>query len=118
NGWYILLCQLLLKVFGPTDERIIEALAGYDKVVYLEKAGSSGAEDIMIAAEVYDIETLRMTGVNTNSCIAESIRDLVRYRGLHRIARIEVVREACNTEYGDRHEVWGRFPKSEMIELI
>ena len=90
---------------------IMHALAGHPHEVR-NKYGSDGGLNAVYAC--YDrgwpLDDFRVVGVNTDCCVLATVKGLRNCRAL---ARIEVVREACNTTSSD--DVWSRFPEDVVL---
>lgn len=80
---------------GRTNQRLRCYLNGYEHTRYVVKNSDSGARVIIECMEQndWDIKTFRVCGVNTQCCVASTIRILVRKFD----KQIEVIKEGCNT---------------------
>lgn len=97
--------------FPATLPAIMQALRGHLHEVR-NKYGSDGGLNAVYAC--YDrgwpLDDFRVVGVNTECCVLATVKGL---RNCRVLARIEVVREACNTTNPD--EVWSRFPEDVVL---
>lgn len=80
---------------GRTNQRLRGYLDGYEHTRYVVKNSDSGAKIIIECIEQndWDIKTFRVCGVNTQCCVASTIRILVRKFD----KQIEVIKDGCNT---------------------
>jgi hypothetical protein len=97
--------------FPTTLPPIMRALQGHPHQVR-EKYDSDGGLNVVYAC--YDsgwpLDDFRVVGVNTDCCVLSTVKGLRECRTL---ARIEVVKEACNTT--NPEEIWSRFPQDVTI---
>ena len=97
NNWPIILLEF--GGFGPTDQRILDALS---TIEYYKKTkdNDDGSEEVNETIEEFGLpRTVRLCGVNTNCCVYET------YRGLaDQGYPLEVVKNACNCVYSELTE--------------
>ncbi len=113
----ILLVQLPPLHFGPTHSTIMEEIAGYEELYHLENIGYSAAKELTLAVQVLEFKKLRITGVNSDSCIAETVGQLNLFWPIHKLEEVQVLQAGCNTDVNPQ-DPWRWFPKSKLIKLI
>ena len=81
---------------GKTDDRITDALTGYDRVVKVNKSTNDGSKVIIKAIKRkhgFSKKRIRICGVNTGFCVYETAAGLAKK--LPGVS-IEMVENACN----------------------
>lgn len=63
---------------GPTNQRVLDALEGYDKVIQVKKECDGGGKEILDACEKNGVErkAFRVVGVNRSYCVYSTLQQL------------------------------------------
>jgi nicotinamidase-related amidase len=107
----IIFIELDPDLNGPTDLRLTNLVEGYPYSVVEEKCvdkfGNDGSGDAADACGQFGFPTnhFKVCGVNTNICVSYTVIGLAT---LFPPAVIEVIQEACNTEFRP-DEQWNEF---------
>lgn len=79
---------------GPTLPRLKRHLDKYELTRYVEKYNDDGSIEVIECLEDndWDIETLRVCGVNITACVSETVYTLI-----HKYDKqIQIIKNACN----------------------
>jgi len=82
---------------GKTDKRIMDKLHGYGRWRTIRKRNCDGSDEILRALWRFRFnkESLRITGVNTDQCVAQTVNSL---SDILQDSDIALVVDACNLE--------------------
>lgn len=96
---------------GRTNNKIMNALIGYDRWVKTTKAHDDGSKQVLLAAakNLYEMKRFRVCGVNINACIRETTM------GLAKKAEVHVMKHACNSSYNCG---WEQFHNKDNVVLV
>ncbi len=75
---------------------------------------SADLVNLAVQANEWTADNIRVTGVNTNSCVFSLVL------GLYRLGfpRIEVIQDACNCRSSSDDDPWERYPELPGVVLL
>lgn len=83
------------------DSRIINAIGNYSKVALMTKDVADGSEQVIEGLKKmkeFPVKQIKITGVNTDACVAETVNSLSEKLPL---ANIIVIADCCHSESAD-----------------
>ena len=85
-------------ILNATDKRLTKLVAGYDNTFTVQKHKQDGSKEVVrllrkLAGRTVIREEIRVVGVNTGACVAETVNGMARKMSK---ASIVLVGKACN----------------------
>lgn len=91
---------IFLEYYGqdPTLPELIEPTSSYKKALIETKRGDDGSEEAakQMRSNKFDTKTIKVVGVNTDCCVASTVRGLT---GEFPNATIDVIADACDSDW-------------------
>jgi len=95
---------------GETIEELMDyALEDYEEVYQIEKEDDDGSLELCWGFAEFDLPFthLRICGINTDACVADTVRGLIRD---YPEVKVEVVKKGCHSSNFGSKSAWKQFP--------
>jgi hypothetical protein len=104
---------------GSTDERIMsvlikEALGRFESIPVGWRDESANLVKLAIQDNEWPVNSVRVTGVNTDSCVFSLVLGL----SCLGFPRIEVIQDACNCRTSEDDDPWERYAELPGVVLL
>ena len=104
---------------GETDKNILDVLKNYKRKTFkITKREDDGSLNIVqcIINNGLSLSKLKICGINTNACVSSTVNGLIRRFDLK--IPVEIIADACNTEYRECHSALVRnFSKQKNVKI-
>ena len=108
--------EAVIDIYHPTHPSIMKCLDGYDRHVVLQKFGQGGSVKILNACRKFGfgMSRFRIVGVNIDLCVLSTVKGLLS----RSTARVDVVKDACDTAPRYRWNAWVKFPVGKRLAIL
>jgi nicotinamidase-related amidase len=105
------------KYHGFTYECLKRIVRNYSHKDVAIKQNNNGAKELIdiCVQRQFAMDKFRFVGVNTDCCVRDTVHGV-----LDRLpdAKLEVIKDCCNTVYLNRHSVWGSFRSNSNLRFV